>query len=126
MSAKPRLAEREAAQVFDETKLVPSEPSTIILSKAGWVRAAKGHDIDAAGLSYKAGDEYLGPCPGPQQPDHVCFCHLTVGLFPCPPTPCHRPVVKANPWPPSLISRTMCCLYAVTCQLSQCPAVDVF
>ncbi|WP_154223550.1 DNA topoisomerase IV subunit A [Marinicella rhabdoformis] len=49
---------REAAAVFDETTLVPSEPSTIILSKAAWIRAAKGHDIDAASLSYKPGDEY--------------------------------------------------------------------
>lgn len=52
------LIEREAAAVFDETTLVPSEPNTIILSKAGWVRAAKGHDIDPAALAYKAGDEY--------------------------------------------------------------------
>jgi len=52
------LAEREAAQVFDETKLVPSEPATIVLSQAGWVRAAKGHDIDATALNYKAGDAY--------------------------------------------------------------------
>ena len=56
---KTRLADREAAQVFDETKLVPSEPSTIILSTSGWVRAAKGHDIDPSSLNYKAGDEHL-------------------------------------------------------------------
>ncbi|MCX7554046.1 DNA topoisomerase IV subunit A [Marinicella sp. S1101] len=56
---KTQLAERDAAQVFDETKLVPSEPNTIILSAAGWVRAAKGHDIDPSSLNYKAGDEYL-------------------------------------------------------------------
>ncbi len=56
---KTQIAERKAAQVFDETKLVPSEPSTIILSAAGWVRAAKGHEIDPIALNYKAGDEYL-------------------------------------------------------------------
>lgn len=56
---KTQIAMREAAQVFDETKLVPSEPSTIVLSSSGWVRAAKGHDIDPAALNYKAGDEYL-------------------------------------------------------------------
>lgn len=61
---KTQLAEREAAQVFDETKLVPSEPSTIILSTSGWIRAAKGHDIDPASLSYKAGDEYLDHAHG--------------------------------------------------------------
>jgi topoisomerase-4 subunit A len=37
---------------------VPNEPNTIILSKAGWVRAAKGHDIDISKLSFKSGDEY--------------------------------------------------------------------
>ncbi len=52
------LVERQAASVFDETTLVASEPSTVILSKAGWVRAAKGHDIDPQSLSYKTGDEY--------------------------------------------------------------------
>ncbi len=56
---KTQLAEREAAQVFDETKLVPSEPCTIVLSTAGWVRSAKGHEIDPRALNYKAGDEYL-------------------------------------------------------------------
>ncbi|MGJ8663237.1 MAG: DNA topoisomerase IV subunit A [Marinicella sp.] len=61
---KTQLAEREAAQVFDETKLVPSEPSTIILSTSGWVRAAKGHDIDPTALNYKAGDEYLDHAHG--------------------------------------------------------------
>jgi len=55
---RSRLVEREAAQALREQDLVPSEPVTIILSKSGWVRAAKGHDIDAAGLSYRAGDEY--------------------------------------------------------------------
>lgn len=52
------LVERQAAAVFDETSLVPSEANTIILSKAGWVRAAKGHEIDPRSLSYKVGDEY--------------------------------------------------------------------
>ncbi|MCB1603293.1 MAG: DNA topoisomerase IV subunit A [Xanthomonadales bacterium] len=52
------IVNREAAKVFDETSIVPNEPNTIVLSKAGWVRAAKGHDIDVANLSYKAGDEY--------------------------------------------------------------------
>ncbi len=61
---KTQIAEREAAQVFDETKLVPSEPSTIILSLAGWVRAAKGHEIDPTALNYKAGDEYLDHAHG--------------------------------------------------------------
>jgi topoisomerase-4 subunit A len=52
------LVERGAAQALREEDLVPSEPSTIILSQSGWVRAAKGHDIDPESLNYRAGDEY--------------------------------------------------------------------
>lgn len=50
------LVARGAAQALDETELVPSEPVTIVLSEKGWVRAAKGHDIDAAALAYRDGD----------------------------------------------------------------------
>lgn len=52
------LVEREAAQAMDETALIAAEPVTVVLSDKGWVRAAKGHDVDAAGLNYKAGDGY--------------------------------------------------------------------
>ena len=52
------LAEREEAQALKESDLVPSEPVTAILSKAGWIRAAKGHDVDAAGMTYRSGDSY--------------------------------------------------------------------
>ncbi len=50
------LVARDAAQALDETDLVPSEPMTVVMSEKGWVRAAKGHDVDAAGLSYRDGD----------------------------------------------------------------------
>ncbi|MGO4223217.1 DNA topoisomerase IV subunit A [Lysobacter sp. TAF61] len=53
------LVARGAAQALSETELVASEPMTVVLSGKGWVRAAKGHDIDAAGLSYRDGDELL-------------------------------------------------------------------
>ncbi len=53
------IVERGAARPLDETALVPSEPVTIVLSEKGWVRAAKGHDVDPTALSYKAGDGYL-------------------------------------------------------------------
>jgi len=52
------LVERGAAQALREEDLVPSEPVTIILSKSGWVRAARGHDIDPSTLNYRAGDEF--------------------------------------------------------------------
>ena len=53
------LVAREAAQALDETELVASEPMTVVVSEKGWVRAAKGHDIDAASLSYREGDGLL-------------------------------------------------------------------
>ncbi len=52
------LVERPAAEAMDESELAPSEPVTVVLSEKGWVRAAKGHEIDPAGLSYKAGDAF--------------------------------------------------------------------
>jgi topoisomerase-4 subunit A len=53
------IVEREAAQAIAETELVTSEPVTVVLSTSGWVRAAKGHEIDPGTLSYKSGDGYL-------------------------------------------------------------------
>jgi topoisomerase-4 subunit A len=55
---RSRLTERQAAQALKEEDLVPSEPTTIVLSQSGWVRVAKGHDIDPETLSYKAGDAF--------------------------------------------------------------------
>ncbi|STO54209.1 DNA topoisomerase IV subunit A [Canicola haemoglobinophilus] len=65
--ASPRLSplvERAEAKAISETEMTPAEPVTVILSEMGWVRCAKGHDIDAAGLSYKAGDKYLSHAYG--------------------------------------------------------------
>ncbi len=53
------LVERRAAQAFDATSLIPNEPLTVVMSAMGWVRAAKGHDMEPATLSYKAGDSFL-------------------------------------------------------------------
>ncbi|MDE2346502.1 MAG: DNA topoisomerase IV subunit A, partial [Gammaproteobacteria bacterium] len=52
------------AQAIDETQLLPTEPTTVILSKSGWVRAAKGHELDPHTLSYKAGDSFLAAAYG--------------------------------------------------------------
>ena len=59
--ASPRmsqLVEREEAKMISESGMTPAEPVTVILSEMGWVRCAKGHDIDPKSLSYKAGDNY--------------------------------------------------------------------
>lgn len=50
---------RTEAKAFNETDLISTEPITVVLSDKGWIRAAKGHEIDAEKLSYKAGDNYL-------------------------------------------------------------------
>jgi topoisomerase-4 subunit A len=61
---RSQLVDRAPAQAMDETALIPSEPVTIILSKNGWVRVAKGHEIDATELSYKSGDEFAAAARG--------------------------------------------------------------
>ena len=65
--ASPRMSqliERKEAKAISESEMTPAEPVTVILSEMGWVRCAKGHDIDPAGLSYKAGDKYLAHACG--------------------------------------------------------------
>lgn len=61
---RTRLVERRAARALDETALTPSEPTTVALSRQGWVRAAKGHEVDAATLTYKSGDGFLDQARG--------------------------------------------------------------
>jgi topoisomerase IV subunit A len=61
---RTKLVEREAAQAISEVNLLSSEPTTVVLSRLGWVRAAKGHDIDARGLAYKSGDEFQAAAKG--------------------------------------------------------------
>ena len=58
------LVERDAAQALGETDLTPSEPITVVLSERGWVRAAKGHEIEPRSLSYRPGDGYRAMARG--------------------------------------------------------------
>ena len=53
------IVARTESRAFSEMDLVSNDPVTVVLSEKGWVRSAKGHDIDPAGLSYKAGDRFL-------------------------------------------------------------------
>lgn len=53
------LVEGAAAKAMDVQELTPSEPLSVILSAQGWVRAAKGHEVDAAALQYRSGDAFL-------------------------------------------------------------------
>lgn len=52
------IVERKESQAFSEEDLMSNDPVTIVISKQGWIRSAKGHDIDVHGLSYKSGDEF--------------------------------------------------------------------
>ena len=58
------IVERDAAQALDDTQLVASEPVTVVLSQAGYARAAKGHEIDPATLNYRSGDAFLAAAQG--------------------------------------------------------------
>lgn len=58
------LVMRKEAQPMRETEIIPAEPVTIILSRKGWVRAAKGHEFDVSSLNYKAGDQFQAATMG--------------------------------------------------------------
>ncbi|WP_367156068.1 DNA topoisomerase IV subunit A [Methylomonas sp. HYX-M1] len=58
------IVERDAAQALDASELIANEPVTVILSQKGWIRAAKGYDIEVESLSYRAGDGYLSSAKG--------------------------------------------------------------
>ncbi|MDO3387372.1 DNA topoisomerase IV subunit A [Gilvimarinus sp. SDUM040013] len=52
------IVERAEAQAFSETDLITVDAVTVVLSDKGWIRAAKGHDVDPVALNYKAGDSF--------------------------------------------------------------------
>lgn len=58
------IVTRGEAQAMSETEIMPTEPVSVILSSMGWVRAAKGHDVDPLSLSYKAGDAFQAMAQG--------------------------------------------------------------
>lgn len=58
------IVQREEAKALSEKELLPSEPVTVILSEKGWVRCAKGHDVDGNSLQYKAGDGFKSAASG--------------------------------------------------------------
>ncbi|WP_010488422.1 DNA topoisomerase IV subunit A [Pseudomonas sp. S9] len=58
------IVARAEAKALSENELMPAEPVTVVISEKGWVRCGKGHDLDATGLSYKAGDGFKAMAPG--------------------------------------------------------------
>ena len=67
------LVEREAAQALSENALIPSEPITVVLSKKGWIRAAKGLEVDPRELAYRGDDGYLHSGPGRTNQPLLCL-----------------------------------------------------
>ena len=58
------LVERAMAQALDDTAMAPAELVTVVLSKMGWIRAGKGHELDPQALNYKQGDSFLMAAKG--------------------------------------------------------------
>ncbi|CDL79380.1 DNA topoisomerase IV subunit A [Xenorhabdus cabanillasii] len=58
------LKERSEAKAMSDHDILPSEPITVVMSQMGWVRSAKGHEIDPAGLNYKSGDSFRSAARG--------------------------------------------------------------
>lgn len=70
------IVKRFEAQAMREEEMVPAEPVTVILSKNGWVRAAKGHDIQGESLNYRSGDDFLTQARG-RSNEQVVFLDST-------------------------------------------------
>ena len=73
------LRARGEAQAFNEKDLLTAEPITAVLSDKGWLRAAKGHEIDPTSLSYKSGDKFLAAALG--RSNQNVFLQDTSGRF---------------------------------------------
>ncbi|MGE8539747.1 MAG: DNA topoisomerase IV subunit A [Acinetobacter sp.] len=58
------IVQREGAQAINEQDMLPADPVTVVLSEAGWIRSAKGHEVDAENLNFRAGDQYLSHAQG--------------------------------------------------------------
>ena len=70
---KSPIVSRKEATAFDETELISSDPVTVILSKRGWVRVAKGHDVEAENLNYREGDSFFTSAKGRNNQNAVFF-----------------------------------------------------
>jgi topoisomerase-4 subunit A len=68
---RSKIVIREEAQAFAEKDLISTEPVTVVLSEKGWVRAAKGIDVNAEELSYRSGDSFLYSLPGRSNQDAI-------------------------------------------------------
>ena len=58
------IVQRAEATAINEHDMSPADPVTVVLSAAGWIRSAKGHDVDVENLNFRAGDQYLSHTQG--------------------------------------------------------------
>ena len=70
------IVERTLAKALSESELLPTEPLTIVLSESGWVRAAKGHDVDPTSLNFRTGDRYMSSVKA-RSNQHIIFLDST-------------------------------------------------
>jgi topoisomerase-4 subunit A len=87
---RTQLVERAAAQAIDETELVASEPVTVVLSRSGWARAAKGHEIDPARCRTRPATSFRAAAKGAAR-SRPCSSTARVARTACPRTRCRRP-----------------------------------
>ena len=66
------IVQRAEAAVINETEMLPADPVTVVLSEAGWIRCAKGHEVDAENLNFRAGS-ILESCTGQIQSTRLCI-----------------------------------------------------
>ena len=66
-----QIVERQEAKAYSEKDLISTDPVTVVLSEKGWIRAAKGHDINPSDLSYRSGDSFLNAAAGRSNQDAV-------------------------------------------------------
>lgn len=67
---------REQASIMKDIDKAPTEPVTVVLSTMGWIRTAKGHEVDGTTLSYKAGDAFMMQLPAKSN-DTIYFLDST-------------------------------------------------
>lgn len=67
------LVERQEAVSLKATDLTPAEPVTVVLSQAGWIRLAKGHNLEPENMNYRAGDAYLTSALGKSNERLICL-----------------------------------------------------
>ena len=96
---RTKIVEREAAQAIDETTLIPNEPVTVVLSTGGFVRSAKGHEIDPLSLSYKSGDDVPRRWRAARACSRPYSSTARAHLLRCPRTPCRRRAARVSRCP---------------------------